>query len=157
MHAFKLAALLDGLFWWELRDMSRELGLRQDGGRRAIAQRVMDMHAEPALSAHVGKVALRVQAGRPAGSKRRKVRDKHSGVANLEAAFEAVAAPPPRADETIDAALDTALCLDDDDATPIGPVVVVGQPTDADVARAARDSRRHGLVFYPRSMCIDRE
>ncbi len=149
MHAFKLNTLLDAFFWWELHAVADALGLSLEGGRQRITDRVMELHADPTMSTHVARAVRREKAARPPDSKRRKVRDKHRAVADLTSLFDAVADHDSIADLP-----DYAAHLD----RPIGPVVVVGQPSPAEVVTGEPlDTGEPLMVFYPRSMCIDRE
>jgi len=142
MNPGALEALLDTMWWKELREVARELHLLQKGSRADLIARLMQLHADPCRSVEVVRAVTACQRRhRDAGIKRRRGGEPKDGVRrDLETAFEAAATEQQQHDD------DTLVFSDTVDAV---------QPTSGEVAAAGEVSETLDAADYQDSGCND--
>ncbi len=93
MNPGALNALLQRFFYYQLRSVARGLGLPHKGGRQAIIERILDVHADPSCAQDVVHEVEEARKQRDTRQRRRKA--LHTA-RNLAEEFDGVALRDPR-------------------------------------------------------------
>lgn len=171
MNTAALEAYLASFWWQQLRDLAQTLGLPTRGSRRAIVERVLEMHA---YSASSRQVVLAVEHAehvqRQSGRKRRRGEEKtDTAVRDLSQQFDAVAAvagtPTPALTATLAVAASPVVTavmsetVDAADVSDCGGEVVRESPATACSRRRPLAELTPGelspghLIYIPAHMC----